>query len=125
MKQPNPYDCGVFAIANATELAHNCDPALCRWDCNNLREHLLLCFENGRMERFPTLGTRRVRLGSQICKSITEAVLCICRMPNNKSRAMIQCDNCRVYYHMDCMDLDDHKSCEGQACMNMLDKMNN
>ena len=30
MKQPNMDDCGVFAAAIATELAHYSDPALCR-----------------------------------------------------------------------------------------------
>lgn len=29
--QPNTYDCVVYAIANATELAYSLDPALCLW----------------------------------------------------------------------------------------------
>ena len=28
IEQPNAHDCGVYALANATELAHNCDPAV-------------------------------------------------------------------------------------------------
>ena len=54
MEQPNPHDCGVLALANATELAHNCDPALCHWDVKRMREHLLLCL--GRLNGFLLVG---------------------------------------------------------------------
>ena len=54
MEQPNAHDCGVFALANATELAHNCDPALCHSDVKSMREHLLHCLEQGKIERFPS-----------------------------------------------------------------------
>ena len=54
MEQPNPHDCGVLALANATELAHNCDPALCHWDVKCMREHLLLCL--GRLNGFLLVG---------------------------------------------------------------------
>ena len=36
MRQPNSNDCGVFAAAVATELAHYCDPTLCKWDTSQL-----------------------------------------------------------------------------------------
>ena len=36
MRQPNSFDCGVFAAAIATELAYNCDPAECRWDTSKI-----------------------------------------------------------------------------------------
>ena len=110
MHQPNSYDCGVFAIANAAELAFKCDPALYFYDCGSMRKHLLTCFERGKIERFPTTGKRRIPFDSRIWKSIREAVYCICRMPNNKHRAMIMCDKCRIYFHMDCMKLDQQKS---------------
>ena len=38
--QPNEYDCAVYALAAATELAYGCDPLICRWDCDQMREHL-------------------------------------------------------------------------------------
>lgn len=31
-RRPNSFDCGVFAIATATELALGRDPRLCYWD---------------------------------------------------------------------------------------------
>ena len=51
--QPNGCDCGVFAIANATELAFGKDPLLCRYDTEGMRIHFLQCLENRKMERFP------------------------------------------------------------------------
>ena len=128
MTQPNASDCGVFALANATELAYGSDPALCRWDSKNMRQHLLQCFQNGQIDRFPVSGKRRIPLGSRIRKSYAEKLYCICRMPNSRSRAMIQCDRCKNYFHMDCMKLDDHKSYENEEwschqCLDMLDKM--
>ena len=55
-------------------------------------------------------------------------VFCICRMPNNKLRAMIRCDNCAKYYHMDCMDLKEDQSYDDvewkcHECHVMLDKL--
>ena len=40
-KQPNGFDCGVFALACATELAFGCDPVLREWDVKNMRPHLI------------------------------------------------------------------------------------
>ena len=77
MHQSNSYDCGIFAIANATELAFKRDPALCNWDCGRMRKHLLTCFERGKMEQFPTIGKRRIPFGSQVRKSVNKAVYCM------------------------------------------------
>ena len=43
MNQPNGSDCGLFAIACATELVERKDPALCHWDCTMMRPHLMQC----------------------------------------------------------------------------------
>ena len=45
--QPNCNDCGIYAIANATELACGADPVRCNWDLHIMRQHLIECFENG------------------------------------------------------------------------------
>ena len=78
MRQPNTNDCGLFAAAIATELAHYSDPALCRWDTSKMRQHLLLCLETGKMTRFPTLGKRRIGFGARIRRSIVEKLFCKC-----------------------------------------------
>ena len=115
MRQPNSNDCGVFAAAVATELAHYCDPTLCKWDTSQLRQHLLLCLEAGKMTRFPTVGKRRIAFGSRIRKSIPEKLYCMCRMPNDTARPMIACDQCKQWYHKDCVALDINKSYEDET----------
>ena len=128
-KQQNSYDCGVFAIANATELACGKDPAVCRWDTDRMRQHLKQCLEEGVIKRFPTLQRKRVALGSRVRRTLLERIFCIsaCRMPNDKSRAMICCDKCRNWFHHDCVNLNkedsfstDTWSCEN--CENFLAK---
>lgn len=50
--------CGDFAIAAAWEIAGGCDPAdlaTKQWDQAQMREHLLKCFEDGKMTTFPVL----------------------------------------------------------------------
>ena len=45
--QSNGSDCGLFAIACATELAHDRDPPLlCVWETERMRPHLRDCFES-------------------------------------------------------------------------------
>ena len=87
--QRNDYDCGVFAIAYATELAHGGDPALYNWDCTSMWSHLVNCLEQRKLDSFP--------------KSEKRKIYCVCRMPNNKKRGMIQCGSCKKWYHFDCI----------------------
>ena len=53
--QMNGIDCGLYAIANATELAFNSnvDFATVSYDRKQLRSHLAQCFEQGRLTPFP------------------------------------------------------------------------
>ena len=103
--QPNSYDCGVFAIANATELVFGGDPATCRWDCGRMRAHLKDCLKTGVMKKFPKKGQRRVPFGSRTRSTFLERVYCTCRMPNDKEKAMIKCDDCQTWFHEECMNL--------------------
>lgn len=54
-QQEDAVDCGLFAIANATALIYGVDPRSVKFDQLRMREHLVQCFENGRMEMFPTI----------------------------------------------------------------------
>jgi len=60
-------DCGLFAIANATALAHGINPTSVTWDQSKMRKHLAQCFLNNRLEVFPHEVTY---LGKQtkVCK---------------------------------------------------------
>ena len=114
-RQPNSSDCGLFAIANATELAHGRDPLLCMWDACQMREHLFNCLEIRKIEQFPLICPRRIPVGKHIKKTLVENIYCICRMPNDPTKAMILCDKCSKWYH---------KGCEGVGLhMDMKDKI--
>ena len=100
--QDNGNDCGLFAIAYATELANRHDPTRCHWSTGSLRSHLLSCFEKQSMSQFPV---EKERMSNRTRKSIKEDIFCVCRMPNDKDRPMIRCDNCHQWYHKDCESL--------------------
>ena len=46
-------DCGLFAIAYATELAHGGDPAKVVYSQGEMRSHFIKCLENGILTPFP------------------------------------------------------------------------
>ncbi|OCT61088.1 hypothetical protein XELAEV_18047116mg, partial [Xenopus laevis] len=51
-QQPNSFDCGVYAIANAFEFLSNRTPS-CKYNQTKMRRHLICCFEKGRFTAFP------------------------------------------------------------------------
>ena len=59
MNKPNLNDCGLFALACATELVHGCDPVLCSFNNASMRPHLMACLEAGHISRFPCTKRRR------------------------------------------------------------------
>ena len=107
MPQSNTVDCGVFALANATELLFGEDPAKAVWDVGRMRPHLLQCLEKGRMERFPVNRYKRVPLGGRAKKVIVEDIHCMCKMPYDKDGPeMIECSSCKVWYHGTCVKIE-------------------
>ena len=109
MAQPNLFDCGLFAIANATEIAFGYNPSKCVWDLQNARSHLIKCLETGKMERFPVVKERRIPFGGAVKTSVQEDIHCICHMPYNKATDMIQCSFCLVWFHSVCIDISNVK----------------
>ncbi len=55
MKQTNKFDCGLFCIANMTELAYGYNPVKVIWNVKKMRSHLSTCLKNGKLQRFPIL----------------------------------------------------------------------
>jgi len=108
--QPNSNDCGLFAIAFATELVHGRDPSLCHFNTSAMRQHLVGCLNEGHLSCFPLKKRRRIPLGSKVKKSVQEHIYCTCRTINDKMRPMIACTNCCKWYHKGCVNLDVHTS---------------
>ena len=46
-------------------------------------------------------------LGKRVRKSIKENVYCDCMMPNDKDKPMIQCDFCKKWFHLLCVELEE------------------
>lgn len=100
--QPNNFDCGLFALANATELVLEKDPKLCFYDVSRMRPHLLSCLDECKISSFPVKKQRRVTPGYTFTKVYKEVLYCYCQRINEPNRQMIMCDNCRSWFHYDC-----------------------
>ena len=45
-----------------------------------MRQHLISCLENQKMERFPVLKERRIPFDGAVIFSVEEDIFCICRI---------------------------------------------
>ncbi len=54
-KQHGCDDCDLFAIANAVHLARSDDPSKVNYSQNLMRSHLIKCYEELKMTKFPTI----------------------------------------------------------------------
>ena len=100
--QSNSYDCGVFAIAFATEIAHGNNPVSMHFDDMVMRRHLMECFKACHMSSFPCRRQRRIPFGSRVKFYIQQPIYCTCRTVNNIKRPMILCDFCKNWFHLEC-----------------------
>ena len=55
-KQTNIYDCGLFAIANATVIVFGENPIYHQFSVYAMRDHLIKCYKNKEMSPFPIGG---------------------------------------------------------------------
>ena len=52
-RQSGASDCGLFAIATATDLCFGLQPGLTDYEQSSMRQHLQTCFLKGEMKPFP------------------------------------------------------------------------
>ena len=90
-------DCGLFAVAYATDLCHGNNPASVRYYQHKLRPHLVKCLESNKMCPFPS---RRCRPGKPHTEHVD--VYCSCRLPEDGEEKMAACDKCGEWYHDSC-----------------------
>ena len=100
--QENVNDCGLFAIAYATELVFGHDPCVTNFKTEVMRSHLIKCLKNHKMESFPK-RRRTIGFGENIRKSRIEKIYCYCHMPNDKKLAMVLCSMCSKWFHTQCI----------------------
>ena len=87
-KQINSSDCGLFALAFATDLCHGIDPVTQAYDQEKMRAHYVNCLDSLEMVPFPKT-TRRVPYHLHNSKATVD-IFCICRMPND-NQEYVQC----------------------------------
>ena len=119
-QQSGASDCGLFAIAFVTHLAHSLNPCYCNFKQNAMREHFLKCIDQATMTPFPTNSQRTARLA--ITKEIVEIQLyCYCRLPDNGSK-MVECESsgCKLggWFHLKCVNAFEVKKNNKWICNN-------
>ena len=109
-QQPNSYDCGLFAIANTVEFCHNPNKFNFNvtYKIEEMREHLCLCLERGKLYPFPK-EEQKTRLSAftgipRVVK--LEKRRCFCGMPDFIDD-IIGCENrkCYKWYHLRCVGI--------------------
>lgn len=108
-RQSGSGDCGPMSIAFAHTLCNGLDPHLVRFDQRQLREHLLVSFQNKRFTPFPTLNLPQRATRTRHRNEVEVKVYCSCRLPWKKkwnSRGdMVQCCRCGEWFHQECENI--------------------
>lgn len=100
-QQSNGRDCGLFAIAYAFHASLGDDLTKLNFNCNQMRQHLINCFDQGMLSPFPVsrVKTSRRCAARQYCISL----FCSCFLPKSYSRSMVECYVCETLYHDTCV----------------------
>ena len=97
VRQTGTKDCALYAIAYLMSLAHGEEPATYTYKQEEMRDHLLACFERKEITSFPSKN-RKVKCYIQKTESFD--IYCDCRLPHTEE--MICCDKCKEWYHLSC-----------------------
>lgn len=104
--QSGTYDCGLFAVAFATMLTLGHNPGQFFFDQRAMRRHLWTCLKNKKMLMFPVIKERRNKQKIKATQQIP--IFCLCRLPAMTGIQMIECTNCKVWYHTEvCVKVDE------------------
>ncbi|CAB4019209.1 Calcium-responsive transcription factor, partial [Paramuricea clavata] len=98
-KQIGVSECGLFALAFATDLCYGFDPANQHYDQTIMRQHYVNCLESKAMVPFPKT-TKRVSCHATCIKTQVD-IFCICRQPDDHKQ-YVQCFRCQEWYHPTC-----------------------
>ena len=85
-QQDGTVDCGVFAIAFATDLCSGLEPVAAIYDQEKMRQHLLTCLQNRKLLPFPRMK-KAGKINSRVIKTIS--LYCSCRLPEEFDSNMV------------------------------------
>ena len=101
-KQIGGSDCGLFALAFATDLCFGLDPHNQKYKQNETHQHFIRCLESGKITPFPKTD-RRVQTHLSYNKTAIK-IFCLCRLPNDK-KEYVECFSCKGWYHPECASI--------------------
>ena len=93
-------DCGVFAIAFATDLAFGLNPASHHYEQDKFRPHFIQCLKSEQMTPFTS---NNIQPGKP--KTEYLYVYCHCCMPDDGEERMARCTGCKEWYHESCENI--------------------
>ncbi|XP_019616298.1 PREDICTED: uncharacterized protein LOC109463869 [Branchiostoma belcheri] len=99
-RQKNVFDCGLFAIAWAVDIAQGQDVSSIAYDDREMRSHLEKCFKQGRLTPFPQLTNRRKKVGLTRVSRIS--LVCCCKQEEGLGR-IEACRACQRIFHVSCL----------------------
>ena len=105
-QQGNGYDCRIFAVAFATNIAYNHKPEQRTYNQSVMRKHLLAQLENETMTSFPQ-QKKRVKRGKEVTHHFP--LYCKCQvlffednLKEDKGFFMAFCSVCGEWYYKRC-----------------------
>lgn len=105
-RQPNGYDCGIYAAAHAVEFCFNgfCCKTPLKFKQQEMRGHLIKCLESKELTPFPKCTPTKCSVWNRIPGSLAMKKLvlyCCCHMPKELEN-MIQCEKCKQWHFLTC-----------------------
>ena len=93
-RQKGASDCGLYAIANAVALG--LDPCAVSWVQDDMRQHLISCFEKRELEMFPHVPNSVPSRCTNSHYVISIHCVCFRHIPGAE---MVNCNSCNNWYH--------------------------
>ena len=102
-KQTNSNDCGLFALAFATDLCHGLDPTVQSYNQDNMCKHYINCLDSHNMVPFPRTSRQVPYHAINKRKAVT--IYCVCRMPYDKKSLYVECRQCKHWSQPTCVTI--------------------
>ena len=95
-------DCGLFAVAFATEVCHGRNPCDASLNQGQMRVHLYKCLQRGEVTAFPQTSAVLETVPRPKCQLFAYKINCYCGMPDEYDTDMIECERCNAWIHFSC-----------------------
>ena len=115
-------DCGLYALAYATELCiantTNCHIENIRFSQDHMQQHLEVCIRKGEMTAFPRDPEIKLYQDDSTLDVFSINLFCICKMPDIYDELMVECTNCSKWFHFKCVGLMEGDCIDDWLCDN-------